>query len=77
MMKEICGQCLQSHRDPVTGRQHVVFSCVNQDQPLDCVDFHVLRERLAQNTTHEKLSAAWIDFCLEADQQPIAARESG
>ena len=77
MMKEICGQCLQSHRDPVTGRQHVVFSCVNQDQPLDCVDFRVLRERLAQNTTHEKLSAAWIDFCLEADQQPIAARESG
>jgi NADPH-dependent glutamate synthase beta subunit-like oxidoreductase/NAD(P)H-flavin reductase len=65
MMKEICGQCLQAQRDPSTGHEQIVFSCVNQDQPLDCVDFRVLRERLTQNTTHEKLSAAWIDFCLE------------
>src|SRR5690606_34265133 len=33
MMKEICGQCLQLHRDPVTGTSKVVFSCVEQDQP--------------------------------------------
>lgn len=65
MMKEICGQCLQTHRDPDTGLEQVVFSCVNQDQPLDWVDFGILRSRLAQNTTQEKLSAAWIDFCLE------------
>ena len=65
MMKEICGQCLQNHRDPKTGREQTIFSCANQDQPLDLVDFRVLRERLGQNSTQEKLSAAWEDFCLE------------
>ena len=35
MMKEICAQCLQQHKDPVTGEETVVFSCFNQDQPLD------------------------------------------
>ena len=39
MMKEICAQCLQVHKDPVTGEETVVFSCFNQDQPLDHVDF--------------------------------------
>ena len=39
MMKEICAQCLQLHKDPVTGEETVVFSCFNQDQPLDHVDF--------------------------------------
>ena len=39
MMKEICAQCLQPHRDPVTGKVSYVFSCFNQDQPLDRVDF--------------------------------------
>jgi NADPH-dependent glutamate synthase beta subunit-like oxidoreductase/NAD(P)H-flavin reductase len=37
MMKEICAQCLQMHKDPVTGKETVVFSCFNQDQPLDHV----------------------------------------
>ena len=27
MMKEVCAQCLQKHRDPVTGEEHLVFSC--------------------------------------------------
>ena len=31
-MKEICTQCLQLQRDPQTGTETVVFSCVNQDQ---------------------------------------------
>ena len=39
MMKEICAQCLQLHNDPVTGEETLVFSCFNQDQPLDHVDF--------------------------------------
>ena len=39
MMKEICAQCLQIHKDPETGARQVVFSCFNQDQPLDHVDF--------------------------------------
>ena len=31
MMKEICAQCLQMHKDPATGKETVVFSCFNQD----------------------------------------------
>ena len=64
MMKEICAQCLQLHRDPLTGEENVVFTCYNQDQPLDLVDFRNLRERLGQNGTHEKLTAQWIEHCL-------------
>ncbi|MBV8573619.1 MAG: pyridine nucleotide-disulfide oxidoreductase, partial [Acetobacteraceae bacterium] len=43
MMKEICAQCLQQHKDPVTGEETIVFSCFNQDQSLDHVDFTNLR----------------------------------
>ncbi len=46
MMKEICAQCLQPHVDPATGKTTYVFSCFNQDQPMDAVDFPGLRERL-------------------------------
>jgi len=61
MMKQICAQCLQPHRDPETGKISYVFSCNNQDQPLDSVDFHALNERLRQNSLQEKLTADWID----------------
>jgi NAD(P)H-flavin reductase len=64
MMKEICAQCLQMHKDPVTGEETVVFSCFNQDQPLDHVEFGSLRSRLTQNGTQEKLTKMWIDRCL-------------
>jgi NAD(P)H-flavin reductase len=64
MMKEICAQCLQMHKDPVTGKETVVFSCFNQDQPLDHVEFGSLRSRLTQNGTQEKLTKLWIDRCL-------------
>jgi NADPH-dependent glutamate synthase beta subunit-like oxidoreductase/NAD(P)H-flavin reductase len=64
MMKEVCAQCLQAHVDPVTGERTVVFSCFNQDQVLDRVDFSVLRERLGQNGTQEKLTALWVDRAL-------------
>ncbi|MDE2210656.1 MAG: FAD-dependent oxidoreductase [Betaproteobacteria bacterium] len=60
MMKEICAQCLQPHRDPVTGKTSYVFSCFNQDQPLDRVDFPALDARLRQNAVQEKLTARWI-----------------
>jgi len=65
MMKEICAQCLQPHVDPRTGEKSYVFSCFNQDQPLDQVDFPALAQRLAQNGVHEKLTALWIDRCLK------------
>ncbi len=60
MMKEICAQCLQPHHDPATGKVSYVFSCFNQDQLQDEVDFPALSERLQQNATQEKLTAQWI-----------------
>ena len=65
MMKEICAQCLQPHIDPATGKTTYVFSCFNQDQPLDQVDFGALAQRLAQNGVQEKLTALWIGRCLK------------
>jgi hypothetical protein len=67
MMKEVCAQCLQKHVDPKTGKETVVFTCFNQDQPLDLVDFGHLRQRLRLNSMQEKLSAAWLDHLLEKD----------
>jgi NAD(P)H-flavin reductase len=64
MMKEICAQCLQRLRDPVTGKEIVVFTCAGQDQPLDSVDFGTLRDRLSQNRAQERLAAPWIDRAL-------------
>jgi NAD(P)H-flavin reductase len=64
MMKEICAQCLQPHRDPVTGKVTYVFSCFNQDQALDEVDFAALDVRLRQNSVQEKLTAQWIAHAL-------------
>jgi len=64
MMKEICAQCLQPHRDPQTGETSYVFSCFNQDQPLDRVEFGVLHDRLKQNSLVEKLTANWIRHCM-------------
>ena len=64
MMKEVCAQCLQPQINPETGERTVVFSCFNQDQALDRVDFPALHERLGQNGTHEKLTAQWIDRTL-------------
>jgi NAD(P)H-flavin reductase len=75
MMKEICAQCLQTHIDPATGARTVVFSCFNQDQPLDAVEFPVLRARLSQNAVQEKLTAQWIDHCLVTLQVRQAAAE--
>jgi NAD(P)H-flavin reductase len=71
MMKEICAQCLQVHKDPATGAETVVFSCFNQDQPLDQVDWANLRTRLSQNGVQEKLTKQWIDRCL----RKMGARE--
>jgi NADPH-dependent glutamate synthase beta subunit-like oxidoreductase/NAD(P)H-flavin reductase len=64
MMKEICAQCLQLQHDPASGKPRYVFSCFNQDQPLDWVDFGMLNERLGQNSLQEKLTAQWIARCM-------------
>jgi NAD(P)H-flavin reductase len=73
MMKEVCAQCLQKHLDPKTGREsRVVFSCFNQDQPLDCVDWTHLRQRLSQNAVQEKLANLWLDHLLAQAPVPVA-----
>jgi NAD(P)H-flavin reductase/NADPH-dependent glutamate synthase beta subunit-like oxidoreductase len=65
MMKEICAQCLQKHVDPETGAEAgVVFSCFNQDQKLDEVDFKNLNERLRTNSVLEKQTNLWLDHLL-------------
>ena len=65
MMKEVCAQCLQRHVDPATGKETIIFSCLNQDQPMDHVDFKNLATRLKQNTVQEKLSNMWLDHLLK------------
>jgi NADPH-dependent glutamate synthase beta subunit-like oxidoreductase/NAD(P)H-flavin reductase len=65
MLKEVCSQCLQRHVDPDTGRESLVFSCFNQDQKLECVDFEFLHQRLRQNSAAEKLTSMWLDHLFE------------
>ncbi|MBP7475040.1 MAG: hypothetical protein KA810_07250, partial [Pyrinomonadaceae bacterium] len=64
MMKEVCAQCLQRHVNPHTGEEFFVFSCFNQDQHLDFVDFKNLNERLKANSIQEKLTNLWLDRAL-------------
>jgi NAD(P)H-flavin reductase len=65
MMKEVCAQCLQRHIDPATGQEkEIVFSCFNQDQKLDEMDWENLAARLRQNTVSEKLTNLWIERLL-------------
>jgi len=62
MLKEVCGQCLQKHVDPKTKAEtEPVFSCFNQDQPMDCVDFTNLRQRLKTNSLAEKLTGRYLE----------------
>jgi NADPH-dependent glutamate synthase beta subunit-like oxidoreductase/NAD(P)H-flavin reductase len=70
MMKEICAQCLCKHRDPVTGKESFVFSCFDQDQPMDAMDWDNLRARLRGNSLQEKLSALWLDHLLDRTDLP-------
>jgi NADPH-dependent glutamate synthase beta subunit-like oxidoreductase/NAD(P)H-flavin reductase len=65
MMKEVCAQCLQRHVDPDTGREEFIFSCYNQDQDLDRVDFANLQARLRQNSVQEKISNLWFELLLD------------
>jgi NADPH-dependent glutamate synthase beta subunit-like oxidoreductase/NAD(P)H-flavin reductase len=69
MMKGVCAQCLCRHEDPVTGEESFVYSCNNQDQLLDEVDFSNLHQRLRQNSVQEKLSDLWLDHLLDEYRQ--------
>jgi NAD(P)H-flavin reductase/NADPH-dependent glutamate synthase beta subunit-like oxidoreductase len=70
MMKEVCAQCLQKHVDPKTGKESIIFSCFNQDQELDRVDFPNLAARLRQNTVQEKLANMWLDHLIGGRDLP-------
>ncbi|MCC7124506.1 MAG: FAD-dependent oxidoreductase [Acidobacteria bacterium] len=72
MMKEVCAQCLQRHVDPDTGREEFIFSCYNQDQDLDRVDFANLQARLRQNSVQEKLSNLWFEHVLDQAEAELA-----
>jgi NAD(P)H-flavin reductase len=65
MMKGVCAQCLCRHVDPDSGKEYFVYSCYNQDQELDRVDFENLRARLRQNSVQEKISDRWLARLLE------------
>ncbi|MGZ8247112.1 pyridine nucleotide-disulfide oxidoreductase [Methylomagnum sp.] len=64
MMKGVCAQCLCKHVDPESGKEYFVYSCYNQDQELDRVDFPHLNARLRQNSVQEKLSGMWLEYLL-------------
>src|SRR5262249_24278228 len=75
-VKENLAASLQRHRDPVSGTETVVFSCFNQDQEMDRVDFRTLRRRLSQNGVQEKLTKLWVDRCLQhLGERPAIAAE--
>jgi NAD(P)H-flavin reductase/NADPH-dependent glutamate synthase beta subunit-like oxidoreductase len=71
MMKEVCAQCLQRHVDPATGREEFIFSCYNQDQELDRVDFNNLQARLRQNSVQEKISNLWFEHLLDQAESDL------
>jgi NADPH-dependent glutamate synthase beta subunit-like oxidoreductase/NAD(P)H-flavin reductase len=71
MMKEVCAQCLQRHVDPETGKEEFIFSCYNQDQELDRVDFNNLHARLRQNSVQEKLSNLWFEHLLDQAESEL------
>jgi NADPH-dependent glutamate synthase beta subunit-like oxidoreductase/NAD(P)H-flavin reductase len=71
MMKEVCAQCLQRHVDPQTGQEEFIFSCYNQDQELDRVDFNNLQARLRQNSVQEKISNLWFEHVLDQAESEL------
>jgi hypothetical protein len=77
MMKGVCAQCLCKHVDPDTGEQHFVYSCYNQDQNLDHVDFENLHARLRQNSVQEKLSDMWLGYLLDKPSAPDLVTGAG
>ncbi len=70
MMKGVCAQCMCRHEDPETGKESFVYSCFNQDQLLDEVDFNHLDGRLRQNSVPEKLSNLWLTYLMEQQDIP-------
>jgi len=61
MMKGVCSQCLQKRTDE-KGEVEYFYSCSQQDQDMDKLDFQHLHNRCEQNSLSEKVSKMWISF---------------
>ncbi len=70
MMKEICAQCLQQWVDPLTGKKTTVFTCFDQDQDMDQVDFGFLAARLRASSAQEKLTSLWVQHLMRRAELP-------
>ena len=55
MMKGVCAQCLQK-RENEKGEMEYFYSCANQDQNMDKLDFEHLHNRCEQNSLVEKIA---------------------
>ena len=61
MLKGVCSQCLQKRKNDA-GEWEYFYSCGQQDQAMDKIDFAHLNNRCEQNSLSEKLSKMWIGF---------------
>lgn len=61
MLKGVCSQCLQKRKNDA-GEWEYFYSCGDQDQNMDRLDFEHLKSRCSQNSLAEKVSKAWISF---------------
>lgn len=60
MMKGVCAQCLQKRFNEEIGKWEYFYSCAEQDQKMDQLDFDHLKQRCGQNSLAEKISKIWI-----------------
>lgn len=60
MMKGVCSQCLQK-REGENGEMEYFYSCAQQDQNSDKLDFAHLHSRCEQNSLSEKVTKLWIE----------------
>ncbi|MBU6141259.1 MAG: FAD-dependent oxidoreductase [Proteobacteria bacterium] len=61
MLKGVCSQCLQKRKSDA-GEWEYFYSCAQQDQNMDRLDFAHLHNRCEQNSLSEKVSKMWIRF---------------
>jgi len=64
MLKGVCAQCLQKRKNDA-GEWEYFYSCADQDQNIDRLDFEHLKSRCAQNSLMEKVTKSWINFLEE------------
>ena len=58
MLKGVCSQCLQKRVNEKGGEEYF-YSCANQDQNMDKLDFGHLHNRCEQNSLGEKIAKLW------------------